>query len=90
MASAPRSVKADAARRWSSSATARADALKPFWKGLRPRGARIQTVAMDMSAAYRSAVAIHLPKAYPSGGPFNYPQVAHILSGDWGARFTPC
>ena len=40
-----------------------ADALKPFWKRLRPSGARIQAVAMDMSAAYRSAVSIHLPKA---------------------------
>jgi transposase len=40
-----------------------ADALKPFRKRLRPSGARIQAVAMDMSAAYRSAVAIHLPTA---------------------------
>jgi transposase len=40
-----------------------ADALKPFWKRLRPSGAKIEAVAMDMSAAYRSAVAIHLPKA---------------------------
>ena len=40
-----------------------ADALKPFWKRLRPSGARIQAVAMDMSAAYRTAVATYLPKA---------------------------
>ena len=40
-----------------------ADALKPFWKRLRPSGAKIAAVAMDMSAAYRSAVSIHLPKA---------------------------
>ena len=40
-----------------------ADALKPFWKRLRPSGAQIEAVAMDMSAAYRSAVSIHLPKA---------------------------
>jgi transposase len=40
-----------------------ADALKPFWKRLRPSGARIEAVAMDMSAAYRSAVSIHLPEA---------------------------
>src|ERR1051325_4972238 len=40
-----------------------ADALKPFWKRLRPSGARIQAVAMDMSAAYRTAVAAELPKA---------------------------
>jgi transposase len=40
-----------------------ADALKPFWKRLRPSGAKIQAVAMDMSAAYRVAVATHLPKA---------------------------
>jgi transposase len=40
-----------------------ADALKPFWKRLRPSGAKIEAVAMDMSAAYRSAVTIYLPKA---------------------------
>jgi transposase len=40
-----------------------ADALKPFWKRLRPSGARIEAVAMDMSAAYRSAVSTHLPRA---------------------------
>jgi transposase len=40
-----------------------ADALKPFWKRLRPSGARIQAVAMDMSAAYRSAVSTHLSGA---------------------------
>jgi transposase len=41
----------------------RADALKPFWKRLRSSGAKIAAVAMDMSAAYRSAVSTHLPKA---------------------------
>jgi transposase len=40
-----------------------ADALKPFWKRLRPSKAKIEAVAMDMSAAYRSAVAAHLPGA---------------------------
>jgi transposase len=40
-----------------------ADALKPFWKRLRPSGAKIEAVAMDMSAAYRQAVTAHLPKA---------------------------
>jgi transposase len=40
-----------------------ADALLPFWKRLRPSGAKIEAVAMDMSAAYRSAVSTHLPKA---------------------------
>jgi transposase len=40
-----------------------ADALKPFWKRLRPSKARIEAVAMDMSAAYRGAVSAHLPKA---------------------------
>jgi transposase len=40
-----------------------AEALKPFWKRLRPSGAKIQAVAMDMSGAYRAAVATHLPKA---------------------------
>jgi transposase len=40
-----------------------ADALKPFWKRLRPSGAKIEAVAMDMSVAYRGAVTTHLPKA---------------------------
>jgi transposase len=40
-----------------------ADALKPFWKRLRPSGAKVQAVAMDMSAAYRQAVSKHLTKA---------------------------
>ncbi len=40
-----------------------ADALKPFWKRLRPSKAKIEAVAMDMSAAYRSAVSTQLPKA---------------------------
>jgi transposase len=40
-----------------------ADALKPFGKRLRPSGAKIQAVAMDMSGAYRAAVATHLPQA---------------------------
>jgi transposase len=40
-----------------------ADALNPFWKRLRPSHAQIEAVAMDMSAAYRAAVSIHLPKA---------------------------
>lgn len=40
-----------------------ADALKPFWKRLRPSKAKIEAVAMDMSAAYRRAVSDHLPGA---------------------------
>jgi transposase len=40
-----------------------ADALKPFWKRLRPSGAKIAAVAMDMSAAYRGAVTAHLKGA---------------------------
>ena len=40
-----------------------ADALKPFWKRLRPSKAKIEAVAMDMSAAYWGAVTTHLPKA---------------------------
>jgi transposase len=40
-----------------------ADALKPFWKRLRPSRAKIEAVAMDMSAAYRKAVSTHLPDA---------------------------
>ena len=37
-----------------------ADAMKPFWKRLRPRRAKIEAVAMDMSPAYRAAVSTHL------------------------------
>jgi transposase len=40
-----------------------ADALKPFWKRLRPSGAKVEAVAMDMSAAYRQAVSAHLKGA---------------------------
>jgi transposase len=40
-----------------------ADALQPFWKRLRPSKAKIEAVAMDMSAAYRGAVSTHLPGA---------------------------
>ena len=40
-----------------------ADALKPFWKRLRSSRAKIEAVAMDMSVAYRGAVATHLPEA---------------------------
>jgi transposase len=40
-----------------------ADALKPFWKRLRPSKAKIEAVAMDMSAAYRKAVSTYLPEA---------------------------
>ena len=40
-----------------------ADALKPFWKRLRPSKAKIEAVAMDMSAAFRLAVSTHLPNA---------------------------
>src|SRR5512142_546012 len=40
-----------------------ADALKPFWKRLRPSKAKIEAVAMDMSAAYRGAVSTNLPGA---------------------------
>jgi transposase len=39
------------------------DALKPFWKRLRPSGAKIEAVAMDLSAAYRGAVVKSLPEA---------------------------
>jgi transposase len=39
------------------------DALKPFWKRLRPSGAKVEAVAMDMSAAYRGAVSAHLKGA---------------------------
>jgi transposase len=39
------------------------DALKPFWKRLRRCQAKVEAVAMDMSPAYRDAVATSLPKA---------------------------
>jgi transposase len=39
-----------------------AEPLHPSWKRLRPSGARIEAVAMDMSAD-RRAVSTHLPKA---------------------------
>ena len=38
-------------------------ALEPFWKRLRRSRAKIQAVAMDMSAAYIKAVSEYLPKA---------------------------
>lgn len=40
-----------------------ADALTPFWRRLRRARARVQAVAMHMSAAYISAVERHLPHA---------------------------
>jgi transposase len=40
-----------------------ADALVPFWRRVRRSGARIAAVAMDMSAAYITAVSTHLPEA---------------------------
>jgi transposase len=40
-----------------------ADALKPFWRRLRPSKAKIAAVAMDMSTGYWGAVMTHLPKA---------------------------
>jgi transposase len=40
-----------------------AEALEPFWRRLRPSGARIKAVAIDMSQAYIMAVHEHLPQA---------------------------
>ena len=40
-----------------------ADALIPFWRRVRRSGARIEAVAIDMSAAYIEAVSTHLPEA---------------------------
>jgi hypothetical protein len=34
-----------------------ADALNPFWKRLKASHAKVEAVAMDLSAAYRLAVA---------------------------------
>lgn len=39
------------------------EALHGFWRRLKASGAKIQAVAMDMSQAYASAVARHLPDA---------------------------
>ena len=39
------------------------DALNPFWKRLNSSRAKIQAVALDMSAAYIKAVTSHLPEA---------------------------
>jgi transposase len=39
------------------------DALKPFWRRLRRSKAKVAAVAIDMSPAYRRAVADHLPEA---------------------------
>jgi transposase len=40
-----------------------ADALEPFRKRLRPSGAVIEAVAMDMSGAYQAAIRAYLPRA---------------------------
>jgi transposase len=40
-----------------------ADALEPFWRRLRPSGAKIEAVALDMSKAYILAVTENLPEA---------------------------
>ena len=40
-----------------------ANALEPFWRRVRRSGARIEAVAIDMSAAYIEAVSTHLPEA---------------------------
>ena len=40
-----------------------ADALDPFWRRLRPSGAKIEAVALDMSKAYILAVTENLPEA---------------------------
>ncbi len=39
------------------------DALLPFWRRLKRTRARVRAVAIDMSPAYESAVATHLPDA---------------------------
>jgi transposase len=39
------------------------DALEPFWRRLRRAKAKVAAVAIDMSPAYRRAVAEHLPDA---------------------------
>lgn len=40
-----------------------ADSLAPFWRRLKRSRARVEAVAMDMSAAYINAVEAHLPQA---------------------------
>jgi transposase len=54
-----------------------ADALRRFWPGLRSSGARIQAVAMDMSAAYWAAVADNLPNAAIVFDRFHITKLAH-------------
>ena len=40
-----------------------AEALEPFWRSLKASHAKVEAVAMDMSAAYYQAVQDHLPEA---------------------------
>jgi len=40
-----------------------ADALKPFWRSLKASRAKVEAVAIDMSAAYHRAVRDNLPEA---------------------------
>jgi transposase len=41
----------------------KAESLRPFWRRLQAAKARVQAVAIDMSAAYQQAVERHLPEA---------------------------
>src|SRR5512143_1756911 len=54
-----------------------ADALRPFWRRLRPGKAKIEAVAMDMAAAYRGAVSTHRPKAKIV---FDHPHVIKLFN----------
>lgn len=40
-----------------------ADSLLPFWRRLNRSGAKVEAVAVDLSAAYTLAITTHLPKA---------------------------
>src|SRR5262245_49769527 len=59
-----------------------ADALKPFWKRLRPSGAQIQAVARDLSGADRAAVATHRSRAKIVFDHFHVIQLFHAKLSD--------
>ena len=54
-----------------------AEALRRFWRALRLPKVRIESVTMDMSAAYWAAVAEHLPEAAVVFGCFHLVKLAN-------------
>jgi transposase len=55
-----------------------AGVLEPFWKRSRPSGAKVEAVAMDMSAAYRGTVSAHLKRAVIAFDHFHVTDFPHI------------